>query len=117
MDHALSRDSSKRPREDHHIEGRIWIRQVLRRAGGEAHVSNSGLARVPFRDSNRVRVGINSIDPCGERRYAERQAPIAAPEVQDALPAHEGLPAPLPELVLRTRPESRRQCGNMLAEF
>src|SRR2546425_8249248 len=46
IDHALARDSSKCPREDHHVEGRIWVRQLLRGAGGEAHIANTGHARV-----------------------------------------------------------------------
>src|SRR2546428_9394478 len=116
IDHALARDSSKCPREDHQVEGCIWIRQSLRRAGGEAHVSNSRLARVSFRGADGLRVGINSINPCGERRDPERQAAVAAPEVQDALPAHERRAAPLPELVVRTRAESRRQRRDVLAE-
>src|SRR2546425_8177531 len=116
IDHALARDSSKRPREDHQVEGCLWIRQMLRRAGGEAHVSNTRLARVAFRGSDGLRVGINSINACGERRDPESQAAIAAPEVQDALPPHERRAAPLPELVVRTRAESRRQCGDVPAE-
>ena len=116
IDHALWSDSSKCPREDHQVEGCIWIRQMLRRARGEAHVSNTRLARVPFRGSNGLGVGINSLNPCGERRDPERQAAIAAPEIQDALPAHERRAAPLPELVVRTRAESRRQCGDVPAE-
>src|SRR2546430_1118578 len=55
IDHALSRDSSKSPREDHQVECCIWIRQLLRRAGGEVHVSNTGLVRVPFGGSNDLR--------------------------------------------------------------
>src|SRR3989441_3683423 len=112
IDHALSRDSSKCPREDHQVEGCIWIRQMLCRAGGEAHVSNTRLARVPFRGSNRLRVGINSHNPCGERRNPERQASIAAPEGKDALPADEPRAAPPPELVVTMRAESRRHCSD-----
>jgi len=116
IDHARSRDSSKCPREDHNVERRIWVGQVLRRAGGEAHVWNTGLARIPFRGGYGLRVGINSLNPYGERCEPERQAAIAAPEVQDALPAHERRTAPLSELVFRTRTESRRQRGNVPAE-
>jgi hypothetical protein len=88
MDHALSRDSSKCPREDHHIEGRIWIRQVLSCAGAEANVSNTGLARVSLRGSDGLRVGINPFNACSKRRDSEGQTAVAAPEVQDPLPAH-----------------------------
>src|SRR5207244_1137542 len=49
-------------------------------------------------------------------RESERQAAIAAPEVQDALPADERRAAPLPELVERMRAESRRQRGDVPAE-
>src|SRR5438309_10282113 len=90
--------------------------QVLRRAGGEAHVSNTGLARVPFRGSNGLRIGINSLNSYGERCDPESQAAIAAPEVQDPLPAHERRAAPLSELVVRTWTESRRQRGDVSAE-
>ena len=106
IDHALSRDSSKRPGKNHHVEGPIWIRQVLCRADSEARVSNPGPARVRFRRSHSLRVGINSLDPCGESRDPERQAAIAAPEVEDALPAHEPRAAPLSELIVRARAES-----------
>src|SRR2546430_5939328 len=116
IDHALARDSSKCPGEDHQVEGRIWIGQVLRRAHREAHVSNTGLASIPFRGGDGLGVGINSLHPCGEWRNPERQAAIAAPEVQDALPAHEGRAAPLFELVARMRAESRRQRGDVPAE-
>jgi len=116
IDHALARDSSKCPRENHHVEGRVWIWQMLSRAGGEADVSNTGLARVPFRGSNGLGVRINSLNPCDERCDPERQAAIAAPEVQDPLPAHERRAAPLSELVVRTRAESRRQRGDVPAE-
>ena len=88
---------------------------MLRRAGGEAHVPNSGPSRFPFRGSNGLRVGIHPVNPCGERRDAQRQPAVAAPEVQNALPAHERRAAPLPELVLRTRPESRRHSGDVPA--
>src|SRR5438309_10690886 len=82
---------------------------MLRRAGGEAHVSDTRLARVPFRGGNGRGVGINSLNPCGEPRDPERQAAIAAPEVKDALPADEPRAAPFPELVVRMRAESRGQ--------
>ena len=88
---------------------------MLRCAGDEAHVSNTGLARFPLRGGNGFRVGIDPVNTCGERRDAERQAAVAAPEVQHALPAHEGPAAPLPELLVRMRPESRRQRGDMSA--
>ena len=80
---------------------------MLRRGGGKAHVSNTGFARVAFRGSNGLRIGINPFNPRGERRDAERQAAVAAPEVQNTLPAHKRRAAPLPELVVRTRSESR----------
>ena len=92
------------------------MRQMLGRAGGEVHVSNTGLARVPFGASNCLRVGINSLNPCGEPRDPERQAAIAAPEVKDPLPADEPRAAPLPELVVRMRAESRRQRRDVPAE-
>src|SRR5260370_5449129 len=75
IDHARSRDSSKRPREDHHVEGRVWIRQMLRRAGRESHVSNAGLARVPFGGSNRVRIRIDTVNTLTQRRAAQPPGP------------------------------------------
>src|SRR5256885_8495191 len=109
IDHALARDSSKRPREDHQVEGLIWIWQMLCRAGGESHVSNTGLARIPFRRLNGRRVGIDAVDSLGQRRDPERQTPITAPEVQDPLPAHQPRAAPLFELGPRMRAKSRRR--------
>src|SRR4030088_2211470 len=88
---------------------------MLRRAGGKAHVSNTGFARVAFRGSNGLRVGINPFNTCGELRDSQRQAAVAAPEVQNALPAHKRRAAPLPELVVRTRSESRRRRGKVPA--
>jgi hypothetical protein len=117
IDHALSCDASKRPRKDHHIESRIWMRELLRGTGGKAHVSNTGCARIPFRGSNGLHVWINPVNPCSELRDAECEASITAPEVQNALPAHQLRAAPLPELVVRTRPQSRRQGGDVPAHI
>ena len=89
---------------------------MLRRAGDEAHVSNTSLARFPLRGGNGFPVGINPVNTCGERRDAERQAAVAAPEVQHALPAHERQAAPFRELLVRVRPESRRQHGDVPAD-
>src|SRR4029077_6203593 len=91
-------------------------RQTLRRAGGEAHVSKTSPARVLFRCGDGFWVGINPINSFCQRSYADRQAAVATPEVQDALPAHERRSAPLPELVVRTRPESGRISGNVPAD-
>ena len=82
---------------------------MLRRARGEAHVSNTSLARVPFRGSDGLGVWINPVNPLGERRDPERQAAVAAPQVEDALPAHERGAAPRPQLVVRSGPERRGQ--------
>src|SRR4029077_7182220 len=82
---------------------------MLSRAGGEAHVSNTSLARILFRGSNGLGVRVNPVNPPGEGRDAERQAGVAAPEVEDApTPAEQGA-APRPELVERTGSES---CGS-----
>jgi hypothetical protein len=89
---------------------------MLRGSDSEAHVSNTAFARVSFRRGDGLRVGINPVNPCRERRDAERQAAVAAPEVQDALPAHERRAAPLCELVFGTRPESRSYRGDMLSD-
>jgi hypothetical protein len=70
IDHALSRDSSKRPREDHYVEGRVWILQTLRRADSEARVSNTPLSRVLFRGGNGLGVGIDPFNPFREGRDA-----------------------------------------------
>jgi hypothetical protein len=93
------------------------MRQMLRRAGDEAHVSNTGPTRVPFRGRNGLRVGIDTVNPGGKGRDAQREAAIAAPEVQDSLPAYKPGSTPLPELVERTRPEGRRKCGNVPANI
>ncbi len=89
--------------------------QILCHARGEAHVSNTGLARVPFRGSNHIWVGINPVNTCRETRDAKRQAAIAAPKVQNTLPAHEAYAAPLPELVLGPRPENPGDGGDEFA--
>ena len=90
---------------------------MLRGTGGKTHVSNASPARVPFCSGNGLRVGINPVNPCSERRDAECEAAVAAPEVQDALPAHEGWAAPLPELVQSAGPEGRRQRRDVSAEI
>src|SRR6266576_1932568 len=116
MDHALSCDASKRPRKNHHVEGPIWIRQMLCRADGEARVSNTGLTRVLLRGSNSLDIRIEPVDAHGDRRHTERETAIATPEVQDALPAHEPLAAPLAELVDGARSKRRGERGDVLPE-
>ena len=93
------------------------MRQMLRGTGGKAHVSNTGPARITFRGSNYLRVGINPVNPCSERRDAKCEAAVAAPKVQNALPAHECRATPLPELIVRTRPQSRRHSRKILADL
>jgi hypothetical protein len=90
---------------------------MLRGTGGKTHVSNTGSARVPFCGGNGLRVGINPVNPCSERCHAECEAAVTAPDVQDALPAHEGWAAPLPELVRSAGPEGRRQRRDVPAEI
>jgi hypothetical protein len=60
--------------------------------------------RISFRRSNSLRVRINPVNLRGERRDAERQPTIPAPEVQHALPTNEPRAAPFSELDMRMRP-------------
>jgi hypothetical protein len=92
------------------------MRQMLRCTGGKAHVSNTGPARVTFCGSNYLRVGINPVNPYSERRDAKCEAAVAAPKVQNALPPYECRATPLPELAVRTRPQSRGHRRKIFAD-
>ena len=88
---------------------------MLRRADGETRVSNTGLSRVLLRGSNALDIRIETVNTYGERRHTEREAAVPTSEVQDALPAHEPLAAPLAKLVDGARPERGRDRGDVLS--
>ena len=88
---------------------------MLCRADGETRVSNTGLSRVLLRGSNALDIRIETVNTCGERRHTEREAAVPTSEVQDALPAHKPLAAPLAELVDGARPERGRDRGDVLS--
>src|SRR6185503_18596221 len=60
--------------------------------------------------------GIEPVDGLRERRHAEREAAVAAAEIEDALAAHQTRPAPAGQLAQRVRPQRRRQRGHVLAD-
>jgi len=88
---------------------------MLCRADGETRVSNTGLSRVLLRGSNALDIRIETVNTYGERRHTEREAAVPTSEVQDALPAHEPLAAPLAKLVDGARPERGRDRGDVLS--
>src|SRR5438128_2594890 len=90
---------------------------MLCRADGETRVSNTGLSRVLLRGSNALDIRIETVNTYGERRHTEREAAVPTSEVQDALPAHEPLAAPLAKLVDGARPERGRDRGDVLFQL
>jgi len=88
---------------------------MLCRPDSEARVSNTGLPRVLLRRRNTLDIRIEPFNARGESRHAECEAAIATSEVQDALPAHEPLAAPLAKLVDGARPERGRDRGDVLS--
>jgi hypothetical protein len=113
MDHALLRDSSKRPRKEHHIERCIWVRQILGRADPKPDILKTGLTRRASRSGDRFRIRIDSFHMRGESCDAQRESTIAAPEIQNALAAQQSRSAPLIELDQGIGPQRRRQRRDM----
>src|SRR5487761_699645 len=115
MDHALVCDSSKSPGKNHHVKGSVWMRQPLRRADAEAHVSSTGFTSGFLRGRDSLLVRIKPLYARRERCNAEGEAAVAAPEVQHALPEHERRAAPLGELIDWAGSEGRGKCGDVPA--
>src|ERR1700687_476810 len=115
MDHALACYSSKSPGKDHHVKGSVWIRQPLRRADAEAHVSSTGFPGGLLRGCDSLFVRIKPLHVRRERCDAEGEAAIAAPEIQHALPEHERRAAPFGELIAWVGSECRGKCGHVPA--
>ncbi len=93
------------------------MRQTLRRSGGEAHVSDAGFARVPSGSGDGFRVGVDAIHSCGRPRDPKGETAVATPDVQDALVAHEPVAAPVLQLDLWKRPESRSRGRDVIADI
>ena len=91
------------------------MRQPLRRADAEAHVSSTGFPGGLLRGCDYLFVRIKPLHARRERCDAEGEAAIAAPEVQHALPEHERRAAPLAELIDWAGPEGRGKCGDVPA--
>jgi len=91
------------------------MRQPLRRAYAEAHVSSTGFPGGLLRGCDYLFVRIKPLHARRERCDAEGEAAIAAPEVQHALPAHERRAAPLGELIDWAGSEGRGKCGDVPA--
>src|SRR5215472_12509103 len=98
MDHALLGDASKGPGQDHHIEGGLAIGELLSRTDAKANVSYTGLAGVLPRRCDRLWIRIDAVHSRRERRDPKREAAVATPEIEDALPSDETFAAPLAEL-------------------
>ena len=84
IDHALARNSSERPREDHHVERRIRQSKRLRGSLAEFHIGNTQTLRLdaPAREGSAVWVD-------GEHRGrvasgAEREPSLAGTDVGNA---------------------------------
>src|SRR3979409_593845 len=93
------------------------MRQPLRRPDAEAHVSSTGSPGGLLRGCDSLFVPIKPLDVRRDRRNAQGEAAIAAPEVQHALPEHELRAAPFSKLIAWSGSESRGECGDVPANF
>ena len=93
------------------------MREALRRADAEAHVSSTGFPGGPLRGCDCLRVRIKTLHARRERCDAEGESAVAAPEVQHALPEHERRAAPLGELIDWAGSEGRGKSWDMPANL
>src|ERR1700737_2167053 len=84
MDHAPERDSSQRPTEEGDVERRATSGQVLDGAKPKGDISDveHGLLVQRLLDAGSIRVERKHL--CGDSRVLEREATIAAADLEDA---------------------------------
>lgn len=75
---------------------------------GEANVAQAGPTSALLRLRDRCAVRIQAFDARGQPGDSDREATIAAPEVEHPLAADEPFAAPIPELIQGSGAESRR---------
>jgi len=102
IDHALVRNSSERPRKDHHVERRIRQSKRLRGSFAEFHIRNTQTLRLNAPARERTAVGVDGEHRGCVVRRAERKPPLAGADVGNAQAAE--VEAVRAELDLGRRP-------------
>src|SRR5256714_10352852 len=84
IDHALARNSSERPREDHHVERRVRQPKRLRGALAEFHVRYALTTGLGAPTRERAAIEVDREDRCGVASGAEREPAFARADVGHA---------------------------------
>ncbi len=84
IDHALARNSSERPREDHHVERRVRLSQRLRGSFAELHVRNTLTTGLCSPARERAAIRVDGEDGIRDASGAQREPAFARADVGHA---------------------------------
>jgi hypothetical protein len=84
IDHALARNSSERPREDHHVERRVRQSKRLRGSFAELHVRNAETTGFSSAARERTAIGVDGKHRIRYASRTEREPAFARTDIGNA---------------------------------